>query len=220
VSGTPSVKDVVETVGVPHPEIDLILANGVSVPFEYLVAAGDRIAVFPRFETLDVSEVTCVRPPPLDPLRFVADVHLGKLARRLRLAGLDTLYGDADDATLAALAATERRVLLTRDQALLKRRTVVYGYFVRETNPQRQLVEVLRRFGPLRLAPFSRCLRCNGELHDVAKPSIDAALLPRTREYYELFRRCGGCGRIYWQGSHWKRLSQAIEQARTEADPR
>jgi hypothetical protein len=121
VEGHPTVKDLIEGLGVPHPEIDLILVNGVSAPFDYAVQRADRIAVFPRFMTFDIDTLTRVRPPPLDVLRFVVDVHLGKLARRLRLIGLDTAYPlDAHDADLADLAHRERRILLTRDQALLK----------------------------------------------------------------------------------------------------
>jgi uncharacterized protein with PIN domain len=168
--------------------------------------------------TLDIGMLTRVRPRPLETIRFVADVHLGKLARHLRLAGLDTAYRpDADDASLADTSNRERRILLTRDQALLKRRAVAHGYFIRETHPRGQLVEVLRRFGPLNLRPFSRCLRCNDVLREAPKSAVDAALLPRTRQHFDVFEICSGCGRVYWKGSHWKRLKQAIDAAREEA---
>jgi uncharacterized protein with PIN domain/sulfur carrier protein ThiS len=221
VDGHSSVKDLIESLGVPHPEIDLILVNGVSVPFDYLVQGRDRIAVFPRFMIFDIGPLTRVRPRPLETVRFVADVHLGKLARHLRLVGLDTAYrADANDAALADLADREGRILLTRDQGLLKRRSVSHGYFIRDTHPHRQLVEVLRRFGPLDLQPFSRCLRCNNVLRAVPKSAVDAALLPRTRQHYDRFEACSGCGRIYWKGSHWKRLKHAIDAARDEAERR
>ncbi|MGZ4810540.1 MAG: Mut7-C RNAse domain-containing protein, partial [Thermoanaerobaculia bacterium] len=221
VDGHPSVKDLIESLGVPHPEIDLVLANGASVAFDYIVRDGDRIAVFPQFVTVDVGTLTRVRPRPLDQVRFVADVHLGKLARYLRLAGLDTAYrADADDAALADIADREQRILLTRDLGLLKRRAVAHGYFIRDTQPQRQFVEVLRRFGPLALQPFSRCLRCNGVLSEVPKSAVDATLLPRTRQHYHRFEMCRGCGRVYWKGSHWERLTHTIDAARDEADRR
>ncbi len=201
----PSVKDVIE--------IDLILVNGTSVSFDYLVQNGDRISAFPRFTTLDIGMLTRVRPPPLDSVCFVADVHLGRLARYLRLAGLDTAYREgADD--------REGRILLTRDLGLLKRRKVAHGYFVRETHSHRQFVEVLRRFGPLDLQPFARCLRCNEVLRAVPKSVVDAALLPRTRQYYDHFYTCGRCGRVYWKGSHWKRLKRTLEATREEAERR
>ena len=221
VKGRPTVKDLIEGVGVPHPEIDLILVNGTSVSFDDVVESGDRIAVFPRFTGIDIDKTTRVRAPAPDVIRFVADVHLGKLARRLRLIGLDTVYTtDARDEELAGLAGREGRILLTRDQGLLKRRVVTYGYFIRETDPHRQLVEVLRRFGPLNLHPFTRCLRCNGELRDVDKSAVDSALPPRTRLHYDAFQECGDCGRIYWKGSHWKRLTHAVEAACAEAGRR
>lgn len=211
-------KDLIEGHGIPHPEIDLILANGTSVPFDYIVRNGDRIAAFPRFRAVDISTVTLVRPVPPATIRFVADVHLGKLARRLRLAGFDTAYGaNEDDAALAETASREHRVLLTRDQALLKRRTVTYGYFVRATAPHDQFVEVLRRFDPLDFRPFSRCLQCNGMLREVPKPSIEAELLPHTRRDFDTFERCANCGHIYWKGSHWTHLTQLLDAARREA---
>jgi uncharacterized protein len=215
----PSVKDVIESHGIPHPEIDLVLVNGASVDFGHAVHHGDRIAVFPRFASFDVSTLTRVRPKPPDAHRFVADVHLGKLARRLRLAGLDTAYrNDVDDATLAETAEREARILLTRDLGLLKRRSVSHGYFIRETGVHRQFVEVLRRFGPLDVRPFSRCLRCNAVLEDVPKAAVEALLQPRTRQHYDRFYKCLGCGRVYWRGSHWARLTRAIDAARTEAE--
>jgi uncharacterized protein len=218
VDGHPSVKDFIERAGIPHPEIDVILINGLSVGFDEIIRSGDRIAVFPRFVTLDVGSHARVRPRPLEHTRFLADVHLGKLARRLRLAGLDTAYDPgADDAALADLAARQSRILLTRDVGLLMRRSVTHGYFIRETQAQRQLVEVLRRFGPLDLRPFSRCLRCNDFLHEVPKSAVATALLPRTRQHYHHFEMCNGCGSVYWKGSHWKRLKRAIDAAREEA---
>jgi uncharacterized protein with PIN domain len=219
IDGRASVKDLIESLGIPHPEIDLVLANDESVSFDYAVQPGDRLAVFPRFMALDVEAVTLVRPSPLHAIRFVADVHLGKLARHLRLVGLDTVYAvDADDAALADLAAREGRILLTRDQGLLKRRQVAHGYYVRETRPHGQLIEVLRRFGPLNLRVASRCLRCNGLLHAAPKSEVDAALPPRTRQYYERFDVCNGCGRVYWKGSHWTRLARIAESARVEVE--
>jgi uncharacterized protein len=219
VTGHPAVRDLIESLGVPHPEVDLILANGTSVPFDYAVQDADRIALFPRFMVIDVGTVSCVRPTPLDTIRFVLDVHLGRLARHLRLIGLDAVYRvDAHDRALADVASREGRILLTRDVGLLKRRMVSHGYFVRETHSHRQLVEVLRRFGPLELAPFSRCLRCNTGLRVVSKAAVESALQPRTRRDYDRFQQCTGCGRIYWKGSHWKRLQTAIDAALQEAN--
>jgi uncharacterized protein with PIN domain len=210
-----SVKDMIEALGVPHPEIDLIVVNGRGVDFAYRVCDGDRVAVYPTFQAFDLGEVRRVGPPPQAEPRFVADVHLGRLAAYLRLAGLDTEYrNDYSDHELVEISAAEDRTLLTRDVGVLKHRVVTRGYFVRETQPARQLVAVLRRFDLVaQAAPFSRCLRCNSPLHLVAKNRVEHLLLPRTRADYCDFSRCPACARIYWRGSHYARLSLFLETA-------
>lgn len=216
--GGASAKDVIEGFGVPHPEVDLILVNGEAVPFEYGVQDGDRLAVFPRFEAIDISTVTRVHRQLPDPIRFVLDTHLGKLARHLRLAGLDVVYRrDAPDDELAEIAYRERRILLTRDRGLLKRRAVTHGYFVRETTAYQQLVEVLARFSPLPLAPFSRCPRCNTVLRQAPKATVEVRLGERTRRAFEQFHECVACGRVYWKGSHWAQLVRILDAAISQA---
>ncbi|MGE5358000.1 MAG: Mut7-C RNAse domain-containing protein [Bacteroidales bacterium] len=213
-----SVKDIIERLGIPHPEVDLLLADGQPVGFGFAPPQGCRIAVFPRFHAIEVDEITCVRPLVPSPNSFVLDGHLGKLAKHLRLLGLDaTCPPGATDDVLAQQSADEGRILLTRDVGLLKRRIVSLGYFVRETMPRRQIVEILRQFGPLPVEPFSRCLRCNGELRDAPKPEVEAALPPRTRECVDDFLACAGCGRVYWKGAHWARLTALVEDTLKEA---
>ncbi len=210
--GRVSIKDMIESIGVPHTEVDLILVNGKSVDYSYIVQAGDRVSVYPVFESIDIAPVVQVRPGPLRVARFVVDTHLGRLARYLRLLGFDALYAnDFQDDTLAELSSRERRILLTRDRGLLKRSKVTHGYFVRQTRPREQLLEVLRRFD-LRglIVPFRRCIRCNGSLAPVSKGSILDRLPPRTRDYYDEFRLCQGCGKIYWKGSHYQRMLEFI----------
>jgi uncharacterized protein with PIN domain len=211
-----SVKDAIESIGVPHPEIDLVLANGVPVDFSYRLQAGDRIAVYPLFRSIDILPVSLVRPPQLDALRFVLDCHLGRLAAYLRLAGFDTDYrppaANEDDGTLAEISGREDRILLTRDVALLKRLMVRYGYWVRETNPRRQLAEVAARFDiGARARPFTRCLRCNTSIEPVRKETVLDLLPRRTRLHYDEFLRCSGCGRIYWKGAHYAHLRRVLE---------
>ena len=194
----PSVKDLVEALGVPHPEIDLIAVNGRSVDFACRLRDGDRVAVYPRFRVIDLGDDVCLRPPPPGELRFIADVHLGRLAAYLRLAGFDTAYrNDFRDDEIVAISASEDRTVLTRDIGVLKHRTITRGYFVRETRPGRQLVEVRRRFELVRpVAPFTRCLRCNTRLSEIAKDRVEHLLPARTREHYQSFRRCPACDRI------------------------
>ena len=211
-----SVKDVIESYGVPHTEVDVILANGESVDFSYQVLDGDRISVYPVFEAFDVSPLVRVRPRPLREVRFVLDGHLGKLARRLRLLGFDTRYAnDPSDDALVDISTSERRILLTRDLALLKRRAVTHGYFVRSTNSDEQVGEIIRRFQLVdRIDPFTRCLSCNGLLERVEKTAIAHRLPPKTRELYDRYRMCTTCRRIYWRGAHHPSLDRIIAAAR------
>ncbi len=214
-----SIKDMIEAMGVPHTEVDLILVNGESVDFSYIVRDGDWISVYPMFETFDIQPVSRVRLRPLRTSRFVLDVHLGKLARYLRLLGFDTLYhNDYDDAELARLASSEQRILLTRDRDLLKRAMVTHGFFVRATDPRRQIEEVLDRLDLYRaIQPFLRCTRCNGLLVAVPKRQVWERLAPKTRLYVETFWLCGQCSQVYWEGSHLPRIRRFIETLQARA---
>jgi uncharacterized protein with PIN domain len=209
-----SIKHVIETLGVPHTEVDLILVDGASVDFSYRVGDGDRISVYPIFESFDVGPLVRVRPQPLRETRFVLDVHLGRLAGYLRMLGFDALYrNDYHDEELAEVSQRERRILLTCDRGLLKRSAVTHGYLVREIDSTAQLAEVVRRFdltGAIRT--FTRCMRCNGALEPVAKDAIQDRLLPKTRRYYDEFSMCRGCERIYWQGSHHEDMQRRLER--------
>ena len=215
-----SIKDMIEALGVPHTEIELILVNGDSVDFSYIVQNGDHISVYPLFESFDIQPLVRIRLRPLRTPRFVLDVHLGKLARYLRLLGFDTLYrNDYDDAELACLAGAERRILLTRDRGLLKRAMVTHGFFVRATDPRRQIEEVLDRLDLYRaIQPFQRCARCNGLLAAVSRCRVWERLPPKTRLYVEAFWKCGQCGQLYWEGSHMPHIRRFIENLQARAD--
>jgi uncharacterized protein with PIN domain len=214
-----SVKDRIESLGVPHTEVDLILANGVSVDFSYIVQDGDRVSVYPVFEAVDIMPVVQLRPTPLREPRFVLDAHLGRLAAYLRLLGFDSLYrNDYNDDELAAISVSagkpeEKRILLSRDRGLLKRRSVTHGYCVRSTAPRQQIVEIMARFDLARLAaPFRRCLSCNGLLETVAKEAVIDALPPLVQAHYQDFYRCTSCARLYWRGSHYAALTQIVAE--------
>ncbi len=217
--GTPAVKNVVEAIGVPHTEIDLILVDGVSVGFGHRLAGGERVAVYPLFERLDIAPLNRLRPRPLREPRFVLDVHLGRLARYLRLLGFDAAYDrEAADEALAARSAAEHRILLTRDLGLLKRAEVTHGYWLRSTDPERQVAEVVRALdlaGASR--PFTRCMICNAPLANVAEPEVRAALPEGVRGRHAHIARCTGCGRLYWPGSHFEKLARLV--ARLIAPP-
>lgn len=212
-----SIKDMIESMNVPHPEIDLLVVNGVSVAFDAIVADGDEVHAYPLGHTADVQPRVLLRPPLTDKPRFILDTHLGRLAAYLRMAGFDTLYrNDYPDDELAQVAYDERRVLLTRDIGLLKRSLVTYGYFVRETNPKRRLIEVMRRYDlAAHTSPFARCTRCNGALHHVPKAAILDELSSRTANHYDTFYQCEDCAQIYWKGSHYEAMQRLIQQALT-----
>ncbi len=208
-----SVKDLIESFGVPHTEVEVILANGRSVDFSYIVQAGDRISVYPVFESLDISPLIRLRDKPLRDPRFVIDANLGQLARYLRLLGFDVLYrNDFIDTEVAQIADQEKRIVLTRDRALLQHKIITHGYYVRAVKPREQVREVLARldlYGALR--PYTRCLRCNGELEDVDKDAVLNQLEPKTKKYYNRFRRCKTCGQAYWKGSHFDRMEKLYD---------
>jgi uncharacterized protein with PIN domain len=209
-----SVKDLIESIGIPHTEVDLIIINGESVDFNYLVMDGDHISVYPVFESLDISPLNHCQPKPLRNTRFVLDVHLGRLAAYLRMLGFDTLYrNDYDDPELAETSANERRILLTCDRRLLMRKQITHGYFVRERQPKQQLLEILNRFDLFNnLKPFTRCMHCNGITQPVNKQKIEAQLLPKTKKYYDEFFQCKTCNKIYWKGSHYLKMKKMIEE--------
>lgn len=208
--GQPSVKDMVESLGVPHPEIEHIVVSGRGVEFSYLVRNGDRIEVYPAGLEIDAPKL---RPIPPDPPRFVLDIHLGRLAAHLRMLGFNTLWrNDIHDEELAYVSSNENRILLTRDVGLLKRGIVAHGYFVRETNPKKQLAEIASYYDLLgRTEPFKRCIKCNGLLITVSKDEIGDRLPANTVELFDDFRVCGTCNQIYWRGSHLERMEALIQ---------
>lgn len=218
--GNGSVKDMIESLGVPHPEVFVILVNqGEAVDFSYLVQPGDQIHVYPLSYLATLAPAIQAGPPPPPAPRFILDTHLGRLAAHLRMLGFDTLYrNDYDDEELAEVSSCEQRILLTRDLGLLKRSIVTYGYFVRETNPERQVVEILRRYDLHEaVTPFRRCTRCNGLLQEVHKEDILHRLPPETKRHYDEFRLCQSCDQLYWKGSHFERIQRFIDGVLADA---
>ena len=203
----------IEALGVPHTEVDIILVNDSPVDFGYLVQDGDSVSVYPASPSQYIPSAVLLRPQ-LQEFRFLLDTHLGRLAAHLRMLGFDVLYRTSgDDEELAHTSAAEHRILLTRDQGLLKRGEVIWGYFVRATEPRAQLLEVLKRFNLFHLAaPFQRCLRCNALLQPIARESIQDRLPPRTAQSYDNFRICPSCNRLYWAGSHQEHMQRFIER--------
>ena len=218
-----SVKDLIESVGIPHTDIDVIIVNGESVGFNYQVQSGDRISVYPVSDSLpdsiliEPSALQHCQPKRSGDALFVLDVHLGRLASYLRMLGFDTLYkNDYDDPTLADISADEHRILLTCDRWLLMRKQIDHGYYVRNRQPQQQLLETLSRFGLYdELKPFTRCMHCNGLTQPVEKQAIETHLLPKTKKYYNEFFQCSSCKKIYWKGSHYLKMKEMIDNVKT-----
>lgn len=206
-----SAKDLVESLGVPHTEVARIDVDGVAAGFDAQVVGGELVVV----EPVATVAAAPLQPDPPSPVRFIADVHLGRLAELLRFVGVDTRYrNDATDDELVEVAEDEDRVLVSRDRGLLKRSAVTHGFLVRSTDPETQLVEVLDRYDlRARLTPFSRCMRCNGPLEAVAKREIIDRLEPGTRREHDRFVRCASCAQLYWPGSHHDRLRDIAEIA-------
>jgi len=230
-----SVREMIERFGVPHTQVDLILVDGRSVDFSYVVRDHDRISFYPMFEALNISSLVRLRRRPLRQVRFVVDNHLGKLAKYLRLLGFDSLYiNDYHDKELAQVSVAERRILLTRDRDLLKRKEITHRYFVQATDPKQQLSEVVSSLDLSGAAtPFSRCLRCNDLLEPVARETVIERLPARVGEGYDIrsvndkgestkykaltnssneFHLCPGCKRVYWKGSHYERMRAFVER--------
>lgn len=212
-TGKRTIKDIIESLGVPHTEVDLILVNREPVSFNYHPGKDDFISVYPVFEAIDISSINLLRPKALRVPKFVLDVHLGTLARYLRLFGFDTIYrNDLEDDEIIDISLSGQRIILTRDLFILKNGKVTHGYFVRETNPTKQLQEIIRRFDLKdQVNPFHRCLECNGIIIKVEKNKIEKDLKTNTRKAFQEFYQCCSCLKVYWKGSHYERMLERIK---------
>jgi uncharacterized protein with PIN domain len=207
-----SVKHMIEAFGVPHTEVELILADGVPVHFSHRLRDGESVSVYPQMPALDVASPLPLRPPLADK-RFVADAHLGQLAKNLRMLGFDVLYrNDYSDAEIARIAAGQDRIVLTRDRDLLIRKEVVYGCYLHAIGTEQQLLDVLRRFDLAdSVRALSRCLSCNGLLQTVEKSAVEHRVPQHSRQVYEKFYECESCAQVYWEGSHVERMRNRME---------
>ncbi len=210
--GRVTVREAVESLGVPHSAVDLILINGQSAGIAQKVEEGDLISVYPEFETFDISEISEIRKKPLRSSCFIVDAHLGKLTRDLRMLGFDSLFaGKMSDMEIINVSVREKRTILTRDRDLLKSQKVDHGYYVRETRAPDQLREVITRFDLWsQFRPFTRCLVCNGILQEVDREEVIGLVKPELTAVFEDFYRCSECKRIYWEGSHYLKMLERI----------
>ena len=209
-----SVKDMIESFGIPHTEIDLIIVNGNSVNFSYLVNNGDDISVYPMFESLDITDLQHLRAKPLRKPKFILDVHLGTLAKYMRMLGLDTLYqNNYKDEEIVTVSLIEKRTILTRDRGILKRSDVTRGYWIRNTKTDEQIIEVIKRFDlKAQMKELSRCLLCNSLLRKIPKEKIIDRLPKKVIEYQKEFYYCRNCDKVFWKGSHYTKMKGIIEK--------
>lgn len=212
-TGNPSIKDVIEAIGISHPEVDLILVNSKSVDFNYNIQPGDRISVYPVFELIDISPINHLRPEPLRNPIFILDINLGKLAAKLRMLGFDSKYqNNFSDQDIISIAAAENRIILTRDQGLLKNKKVMRGYWVRNTNPNKQIEEIIKKFDLYsKIKPFSICMVCNGKIERIEKNKIIELIPTKVKKHFDEFFQCDNCKNIYWKGSHYIKMRKEIE---------
>jgi uncharacterized protein len=216
-NGTPSVKNIIETIGVPHTEVDLILVDGISVGFEHQLKGNEQVSVYPVFESLDIFPIIKLRVKPLRKIRFVVDVNLGKLAKKLRLLGFDTYYrNDLNDDEIAEISISEKRIILTRDLGILKYGNVTHGFWIRSDDPKAQLTEVIERLQLKNLfKPFTRCSQCNGSLKRITKEHLKNRIPDDILSFHKIFWECQGCRQIYWKGSHFDKINDWIEEKRS-----
>ncbi|MBN1598064.1 MAG: Mut7-C ubiquitin/RNAse domain-containing protein [Bacteroidales bacterium] len=207
-----TVRELLESFGVPLSEVDLVLSNGEPVDLSYMVQEEDNISVYPVFETLDISPVKITNKPPLRVTKFILDAHLGKLAKYLRMLGFDTLYdNDFKDPEIISIAASQHRIILTRDKVLLKSKEVNYGYYVRAIEKHEQLREVVKKFDlNSQFKSFSRCMTCNSLLEQVEKNKIKLMVDEDTFRIFKEFYLCKNCKKVYWKGSHFLRMEKMI----------
>ena len=208
-----TVKDLIESLGVPHIEVDLILVNGKSVDFSYLIIDKDDISVYPVFESLDITDIQHLRPKPLRKPKFVADVHLGRLTRYLRMMGFDVKYkNDLGDDEIVLISLKEKRAILTKDRGILKRNEVTHGYWIRSIEVEEQTKEVLRRFDlQKQINEFTRCIDCNLLLNPTEKKVIIDNLPPKVAGSQDNFYQCPSCKKVYWKGTHYHRMLSFIQ---------
>jgi len=212
-----SVKDVIESLGVPHAEVDMILVNSIPVGFDYLINDDDDISVYPVFESLDISDVQHLRPKTLRNPKFIADVHLGRLTRYLRMIGFDVLYeNNFEDDEIVKISLEEKRAILTKDLGILKRSEVTHGYWVRSSKVKEQVVEIVKRFDLKKLIKeFTRCIECNTMLKSISKQEIIDELPPKVSKSQTEFSRCTSCKKLYWKGTHHQRMLSFIKSIKS-----
>jgi len=212
--GKRSIKDMIEALGVPHTEIDLILVNGNSVDFNYILQDEDRVSVYPVFESLNITDVTLLRKIPLRRNKFIADINLGDIVKYMRILGLDLYYDPLlSTREIIEISKRENRVILTKSRKFLKFKDVSHGIFIRPGTTTEQIRRIIDCLDIKdKIKPFSRCLRCNTLLNIVLKEKILDRIPPKTKEFCDEYVQCQSCDKIYWKGTHFINMKKAVRQ--------
>jgi uncharacterized protein len=209
-----SIKNLIESLGIPHTEVAIIQANGSKIDFDYIVKDSDSITVSPFGFHGENGKISANKPQSIG---FVADTHLGKLTKYLRMLGFDCKYREnISDKEIIDVSIAETRIALTRDKGILMNKQVQFGCFLYSQNSKKQLMEVIERYDLIPHAnPFSRCMECNGTMAKADKSEIIDRLPKDTRSYFQTFYKCLDCDKIYWKGSHYDKMSEWIKEIRS-----
>lgn len=209
-----SVKDLIEAFNIPHTEVDVILVNRRSVNFDYLIKNGDKIEVFPDRALCSTKKIIPLKSLVKAKPKFIVDVHLGKLVREMRKLGLDVIYNNQFcDEEIVEISNKERRIILTRDIGLLKRKSVKHGLYLLNEKTDQQLKEIFQNIKKnISVNPLSICLECGTKLKRMSKKKALEQLNHLWFEKDTIFYHCGRCNKIFWQGSHYKRMIRAIKK--------
>ncbi|MEJ5257488.1 MAG: Mut7-C RNAse domain-containing protein [Fervidobacterium sp.] len=209
-----TIKDCIERLGVPHTEVYFITLNGKFVKFDKIVENGEMYFVYPDSD-LEIPEEYILTPKYEGEPKFILDIHLGGLARYLRMLGIYADFGIIEDEKIIEKARNEDLIILTKDRMMLKNSEVKYGYIVRSDEPKQQLIEVSRRYKLKNwFNPFKRCILCNGKLLPIEKSKILDKIPEKVKEMYDEFSICSGCEKIYWGGTHYEKMNRFIEEIR------
>jgi len=217
-SDNPTIKDIIESMGVPPSEVDLILVNGQSVNFSYAPKNDDKVSIYPVFESFDISTVSRLRAQPLRDPKFILDAPLGKLTKYLRLLGFDALYQDTEShdfspSSIDQIGKKDKRIILTRDKNVLKKKIITHGYLIKAVDPKKQVEEVISRFDLFsKIKPFSLCLKCNVKIVPIEKNKIANKLPSIISRHFNKFTLCPQCKRIYWQDIHYQTMVAFVRQ--------